>query len=143
MVLIVLAALVATRVVADGLWPPVAGQEGSIPAIAIGFTELSVMVAIVGGLVGAFKYGEIATELGFLRVRCATVIDEGELAIQTLERQGVSQETLLKCDPILRDLTRERANVERRMEELRVKAPSLTLTKQVLEERRAARSSGS
>lgn len=120
--IIILGALIATRVVADRLFEvkrvppenaalktkiipqtnPTAGgnvnkteQRGSQLGVEIIYTILAVFIAILAGIDSAFKPGEQATEINFIKVRCKTYIMEIEEAwAKEVEYMGVSQQAL-------------------------------------------------
>lgn len=115
--IIILGAIIATRVIADRLWSVEKqkgntsqqavedrlnsnenqqdDQTGSREEIEIIFTILAVGIAIIGGLDSAFKPGEIATEINFMKVKCKTTIFEMEEKwAKEVELLGVSREAL-------------------------------------------------
>ncbi len=116
-IIIILGAIIATRVVADRLWPlknkneatnnevimePLNSDKnqqddkrGSRKEIEIIFTILSVGIASIGGLDGAFKPGEVATEINFMKVKCrTTILETEERWAKEVELLGVSREAL-------------------------------------------------
>lgn len=114
--IIILGALVATRVVADQAVAP--GSQSPL-GIVIVYTTMSVILAVIGGLDGAFRPGEVATEMNFLKVRCAIVIDEVEQDwTQLVDRYGVSQQALENTYPLLEKLNKHCADIETRLAQL-------------------------
>ena len=122
--IVVLGALVATRVVADNLFPPATGP-GSIAEIEVPYTVLAVILAIIAGLQTAFKPGEIASELTFYPVRCDVVIREVEQEwYRRVARTIDSMERLENTDPLLIKLDALIDDVSARMAQLGLSPPA-------------------
>jgi hypothetical protein len=114
--IIILGAVVAARVIIDTNW------ENSPKVLLIAtvvFTLLSAIIAIIGGLDSAFKPGETATEINFLKVKCSISIDEVEQDwAKLVERLGVSEHALANTDPLLDRINKQCAEIETRLVQL-------------------------
>lgn len=119
--IIIIGAIIATRVVADRIWEPVGQEKGSRPPVEVVYTVLSVAIAIIGGLDSAFKPGEVATEINFMKVKCETTVNEvEELWAKEVERYGVSMEALNHTDPLLAKLDHHLNETKTRLAQLGV-----------------------
>lgn len=117
--IIVLGSFLATRIVSDNISKAQTGSSEPLILVVIIYTTLSVVIAILAGLDSAFKPGETATEMNFLKVRCASAVDEVERAWQKdVERPGVSKKALRNTDPLLEKLDRNSAEIEERLAQL-------------------------
>lgn len=113
--IIILGATVATRIIFDEKCP----KDLDYLLIVMPYTLLSVIIAIIGGLDSAFKPGEVATEINFLKVRCGVVIDEVEQDwAKFVERVGVTEEALNNTDPLLAKLNKQCEEIETRLVQL-------------------------
>ena len=114
--IIILGATVATRIIFDEKCPK---EDLDSLLIVMPYTLLSVIIAIIGGLDSAFKPGEVATEINFLKVRCGVVIDEVEQDwAKFVERVGVTKEALNNTDPLLAKLNKQCDEIETRLVQL-------------------------
>jgi hypothetical protein len=119
--IIVIGSIVATRVVADRLWEPPPNQKGSRHSIEIIYTLCSICIAIIGGLDGVFKPGELATELSYLKVNCGTIIYTVEgIWAKDVERNGACRKALENSDPLLKRLDQVITETVTRLAQLRV-----------------------
>lgn len=123
--IVFLGAIIATRVIADNIWQKYhSGQETHI-VIIVSYTILSVAIAIFGGLDGTFKFGELASEISFLKVRCSVTIDavEDDWLVH-VQQPGISQEALDSIGLLLKRLGQTIAEIEQRLSQLSVSLPA-------------------
>ena len=77
--IIILGALIATRAITDGVLTDLTLAQTPyiyIFTVVVPYTVMSITIAILGGIDSAFKYGETAAEVNFLKVRCGTAVDD-------------------------------------------------------------------
>ena len=115
--IIILGAVVATRIIIDTRL--LEYNKDVVLTASVVFTLLSAMIAIIGGLDSAFKPGETATEINFLKVKCSISIDEVEQDwARFVERLGVSENALANTDPLLDRINKQCAEIETRLVQL-------------------------
>ncbi len=125
--IIILGALIATRAITDGVWTDLVFAQKSyiyIFMVVVPYTVISVIIAILGGIDSAFKYGETAAEVNFLKVRCGTAVDDARAIWGSdVEVRGASQTALEIANALFARLNQHHKEVTTRLVQLGIPLP--------------------
>lgn len=125
--IIILGALIATRAIMDGVWSDLTLLRDTyyyIFIVVVPYTVISIIIAIVAGIDSAFKYGETAAEVNFLKVRSGTVVDDARAIWGSdVEVHGASQPALEIANSLFSRLNQHHKEVTTRMVQLGIPLP--------------------